>query len=362
MTLKGLYIAREDGSWWSGDEQGPPWDVPAFTMDTTRPDQYTTGLAVTGLRNQDLTLHDGNWTISTNGAVIDGYLIRGLVDIPASNVTLRNCKIVSRTITSFTWDALVRSSGSNNLIENCEFTQYDDTQTPAKDNSVYYIVGAKVTGGSCTVRRCNIHDVNDTLYVTGGTLTAAGNYCHDLSFRTDDADQSGSSPANWSHNDGCQIMGGSNHNIHGNNFDMRFSTVTGMNSTINPSPPPATQNYTNCHGILLQGKNNSVTGVVVDSNWFAYGVICVLASGGTFTGNTATVSNNRFTPNQAVQFSIYQQMSNDPNTSWTLSSTATNVYSDDADTPLAWRGQPIKAPTTSGTTTTWAYNKTAHTP
>jgi hypothetical protein len=328
---------------------------PLFTMDETRPAADNTGLAVNGIDDASLTLHDGNWSISTDGAVIDGYLIRGLVDLTGDNIILRNCKIVSHNITSFTWDALVRSSGNNNLVENCELTQYDDTQTPAVDNSVYYIVGAKVTGGSCTVRRCDISNINDSLYVTGGTLTAEGNYCHDFGFRTDDTDQSGSSPANWSHNDGCQIMGGTNHNVHGNNFDMRFSTVTGAGPAANP-------NFVNCHGVLLQGANNTITGVVVDKNWMAYGAICLLASGGSHTGNVATVSNNRFTPNQGQQFSIYQQMSNDPNTSWTLNSTTTNVYSDDADTPEAWRGQPIKAPTVAGTTTTWAFNLNAHTP
>ena len=330
-------------------------DSQDFILGTTQPDASNTGQVDSGL-----TTHSGDWIITTDNTTIEGFWIEGLVDIQASNVTFKNNIVVSRVITSYPgFDALVRSSGSNNNISNNTLIQYNSRT--GTDTSIYYVVGVKLTGGSAVVHRNNISNVNDCVYITGGTHTITGNYLHDPGFRTDDADQAGSTPPSWSHNDGVQIRGGINHNIEGNTIEMKFSTLTGMNSTANPDPN-AEQVWPNCHGILSQGANNAVTGITITNNWFKYGACCMHFTSASFSGNTATFTGNRYTPDQSKEFNVYTQIRIDPTTVWTVTDGGSNVYSDDADTPSAWRGVALKAPTTVSTTKVWQFNANSHTP
>lgn len=328
-----------------------------FIMDMTRPDASSTGLAVEGLSVGGLTVHSGDWNITTNGTVIDGYLVTGLMYITGNNVTVRNCKFVSRTVTSSPRYAVIQSQGTGTVIENCDISCYDDTQNPAVDNTTYIIdAGVKVTAGTTTVSRCNIHDVTDTVYLSGGTVEVAGCYLHSPCLRTDDANQSGSSPPYYGHTDAVQVMGGSSHNLHGNNIDMRYSTVTGAYD--------GTQAIQNCHGMLLQASSTAVTGLLINYNWFAYGDICMLFSSPSVSGSDATLAGNRVTPNQEIEFSAYKQIQNNPRAAWTLTGVGTTVYSDDSDTPEAWRGVAIKASVlwASGTQETWLFDQYNHTP
>jgi hypothetical protein len=244
------------------------------------------------------------------------------------------------------------------LIENCELTQYDDTIS--QDNSIYYVVGVKITGGSCTVKRMNVHDVNDCIYITGGgSHQILGNYLHDLGFRTDDLDQ----PSNHqSHNDLIQMRMGSNNVVDGNNFEGIYSTLTGMNSTINPVPLPTEQVWPNCHCIIMEPALGVISNAVIQRNWFKYGACGIHFTSNTYSGNTATFQNNRFTPDQSKEFNEYTQIRIDPTTIWGVTDGGGNVYSNDSDTPSGDRGTPLKAPTTFSTTKVWQYNKTVHTP
>jgi hypothetical protein len=326
-----------------------------FILGVTQPDASNTGRADSGL-----TTHSGDWIITTDNVTIENFWVEGLVDIQANNVTFKNNIVVSRVITSYPgFDALVRSSGSNNIISNNTLIQYNSRT--GTDTSIYYVVGVKLTGGSSTVSRNDISNVNDCVYITGGTHQILGNYFHDLGFRTDDADQAGSTPASWSHNDGVQIRGGTNHNIEGNHFDMAFSTLTGMNSTPNPDPN-AEQWWPNCHGILAQGANNAATGITITNNWFSKGACCMHFTSASFSGNTATFTGNRYTPNQSKEFNVYTQIRIDPTTVWTVTDGGGNVYSNDADTPVDWQGDPLKAPTTVSTTKVWQFDANNHTP
>lgn len=351
MAATQLWQKGADGLWHCPGRS--PLD--AFVMDVTQPTASNTGV----IDGRTLTDHAGDMVITTDGAVVEGLRIHGLVDIQANNVTFRFNEVVSRTITTFPgYDALVRSSGTNNYIGFNHLTQYDPSTST--DNSIYYVVGVKLIGGSALVERNNIHDTNDLVYITAGVHEVRGNYAHDPGFRTDDADQA-SDPThpNWSHNDGCQIRGGGPHLIHGNNFEMKFSTLTGMNSTANPSPT-AEQVWPNCHGILLENAV-SVVSATLSKNWFKYGA-CGIHFTSSTSGGVVTVSGNRITPDQSKEFSVYTQIRIDPTTSWTVTDDGTNVYSNDSDTPLAWQGVALKAPTTSGTTKVWQFNSGAHTP
>lgn len=326
-----------------------------FVMDVTKPVAGNSGLSALGLTVDDLTVHEGNITVNTPGTVLERLLVRGQIKVNANNVTVRACKPVG-TGTRFA-AGVIETVGTGTVVEYCDLSQYDDTQWPPKDNSAAFSVGVQVGAGTALVRRNNIHDVDDGVtFYSGGTGEACGNYVHDMSFRTDDSDHASGSPAYWTHNDGFQLGAGVAPYIHGNNVEMTWSQVTGMGYL----------GYAmrNCHGMLLQSHTAVVTGLRLEYNWLSYGNFCVLFSSPppNLSGADASLLGNRVTPNQALEYSRYTQIAVDPNTAWTLTGVDTTVYSDDPDTPIEWRGQPIKASTTDGTTTAWRFNALAHTP
>lgn len=342
----------------------PPPD--AFVLGATRPDATNTGV----YDGRALTVHEGDLIITTPGTVVQNMLVRGIIDIRANNCTVRFCRVLGRDFTAYPgWDSMIHVAPgvTGYLIEFNECSMFDDTL--GRDNWVgsngyhaYFMAGIKVQGASGIVQRNNVHDCNHLLELSAGTHQVLGNYGHDPSFRTDDADHaSDATHPYWSHNDFLHISGGVNHLAQGNSSEMKFSTLTGMNSTANPSPT-AEQIWPNCHGVLLRSSANPVTGVVIKQHWFKYGAVGPHFTSSTYTGGSATLTGCRFTPDQSREFSVYTQVRLDPTTYWTVTDDGTNVYSDDPDTPLAWRGQPLKPPTTSGTTKVWQFNPTAHTP
>jgi hypothetical protein len=373
---------------------------PTFTLGTTQPNSSNTGYVAwpgyTGSLTNDTSPASPKYikTISVDNTVVEGLRINGRVNITANNCIIRGCQIVGHLNMAYDTTSdygLISSSGTGNLIEFCEITLWNDftsTDNSAGGNGTldtYWPVGVLMTGGSCKVNRCNIHDVNDCTYATAGTHTVQGNYLHDLMFRNDDQDQSGNAAhPYWSHNDGFQVAGGTGHQIVGNNFVMKFSSLTGMNQsgvgagfgpqgTGNPNPNPnAEQQWPNCHGILFQNQKNALSGITVQNNWFKYGTNAALftnVSGDTLPGAGPVCTGNQFTPDQGVQFSQYVQINLATTTAWSPQPSVdnTNIYSFDTDTPLAVQGQPLNGnpvgnpQTVGGTQVTWAYNKTTHT-
>jgi len=355
----------------------PHFNTSPFTLGTTEPNAANTGYGQLGYTAGTLT--DDNtaagpnyiYLVSVDNTVVQGLRIHGRVQITANNCTVQGCEIVGHTGIAYDTTAnygLVSSSGTGNVVQYNHITQYDPSLS--SDNSIWWMVGVILTGGSCTVYRNDIHDVNDATYITGGTQTIAGNYIHDLGFRNDDSDQSGSTPPSWSHNDGTQVMGGTNHVIDGNSYVMNWSRQTGMNNTVGNPDPYAEQAWPNCHGVLMQNANNTLTGVKITRNWFKYGTVGPFFTfkAGDSSGAAHTLTGNRITPNQGVQFSQYRQIVVDPTTAWgTITVDDSNVYSHDPDTPAAVQGLPLNGnpggnPFTVSTVKAWQYNSGAHTP
>jgi len=358
-----------------------------FVLGTTKPDATNTGYAMAGYTSGSLTDNTPAspgylYTISANNTVVQGLRIHGRVVITGNNCTLKGCHIVGHLNMAYSSPyGLVNSSGTGNTIDSCEISLWDTSAST--DNSAgfngstdtYWPVGVYMTTGSCTVSRCDIHDVNDATYCIGGTHTVQGCYLHDPMFRNDDGDQSGSSPAYWSHNDGFQIMGGTGHVCNGNAFDWKFSDNTGMNrsgtGTVgsfgsgNPNPSStAEQVWVNGHGVILQTYNAAVSNVTISNNWFRYGSCPIRFTPGNFDpGGAVTVTGNRFTPDQGVEFSQYVQIRIDPVSSWNSPAPtidSTNVYSSDSDTPSGARGTTISALTGTSVKIS-AYSSSAHT-
>jgi hypothetical protein len=357
----------------------PHFNSGTFTLGTTEPYAGNTGYGVLGYTPGTLTdLSPAGpsfiYTISADNTVLQGQRIHGIVQINANNCTVQGCEIVGMAGIPYPGSGLYGlisnvAGKTGNVAQYNTLTQWD--ASTSTDNSIWWMVGVIAGSGGMTSYRNDISNINDAHYLTGGTHQILGNYVHDLGFRNDDSDQSGNGAHPfWSHDDGVQVMGGTNHVIDGNSFVMNFSDQTGMNRTggSNGNPNPdryAEQQWPNCHGVLMQNANNAITGVQITRNWFKYGTIgpfFTFAAGDTVPGGAHALTGNRFTPDQGTQFSQYIQMAVDPTADWgTITVDSSNVYSHDPDTPASAQGTPLLAPT--GTTTKlWAYNISAHTP
>lgn len=351
---------------------------PGFTLGTTQPDATNTGYGVLGYTPGTLSDQGpGSLVITTDNTVVQGLRIHGAVSVQANNVTVQGCHIVGLPGESYSDSIrglITCVSGTGNVAQYNELTQWDSNA--GSDNSISWREGFYGTGGSMTVYRNDIHDVNHLTYATGGTHTITGNYLHEPGFRNDDGDHSsdGTHPF-WSHNDAVHIEGGTNHVYRGNSSVMKFSELTGMNRSggINGNPNTsdiyAEQVWPNCHGGLFACDISAMTGMVIDRNWWKYGSVCLLFTTSTFSTSTnVTLTGNRFTPDQSREFSVYRQVVVDPTTSWgTVTVGDDNVYSHDPDTPAAVQGLPLNGnpggnPFTVSTVKDWAYNSAAHTP
>ena len=134
--------------------------------------------------------------VNTPGAVISGLDVTGYIWINAPNVTVRNVRVNAGT-----WGGIIATSkAADVLIEDCEvFSTYTKGNTKG-------IVFFENPGG--TVRRCNIHNVEDGLYLSGSHFVIENNYVHD-------SETHGYDP----HTDALQISAGtSNVLVRGNNF------------------------------------------------------------------------------------------------------------------------------------------------
>jgi parallel beta-helix repeat protein len=104
-------------------------------------------------------------TIRQEGAIIEDMDIDGMVSILAPNVTLRNVRISAEG-----WAALdIRASDVT--VENCEI---DGKNGPG-------IRGISINASRVNIRHCNIHNVEDGIYIgESSKISIENNYIHEL--------------------------------------------------------------------------------------------------------------------------------------------------------------------------------------
>jgi hypothetical protein len=118
-------------------------------------------------------------TINTAGAVVSGLDIIGVL-ITAPNVTPENCRVAATS-----WGGIVvQAPGA--VIENRIYPN---------DNTKGVLFDDPATGG--VVRGCDIHDVEDEVYISTTDIVVENYYIHDLK-------STGFDP----HYDGIQLHGG----------------------------------------------------------------------------------------------------------------------------------------------------------
>ena len=137
-----------------------------ISCNSTAPDYgnwpYTDNTGLTDPNN--LTVVNGDTTITAAGATVQNLDLRGTLTIQANNVTVRNCRV---WIGAF-WGIVVTSGYSGILIEDCEI---------GKDyvNSSKGILIGAADSTEVTIQRCYIHHVGDGIF--GGTVGDATPKC-----------------------------------------------------------------------------------------------------------------------------------------------------------------------------------------
>jgi hypothetical protein len=200
------------------------------------PDKSTTGVpAGTSLKAS------GDLTVTKAGTVIDGYDVNGVIQVNASNVTIKNTRIRGRG-----WSSIrVKDDADGVVIQDCEI---DGRGTSGNENSMGVMGPAKVL-------RCDIHGVENGVTPGSGSLIE-DNYIHDL----------GAPGA--PHYDGIQIDGGLS------------DIVIRHNTVIN--------DFSQTSAVMIDNYFGPIRNITVERNYLAGGGYTVYSSaqfnGGTVTG------------------------------------------------------------------------------
>ena len=210
-----------------------------------------------------LTVMNGDLTITTAGATYSGLDIHGFVSVQAPNVTIKNSIIrggVAQSDIGLVNDT--DASATNFLIEDSELVPMDPS---------VQIDGVK--GWNYTALRLDIHGTTDGAKMYGPNATLENSYIHGLVTYAHDPDQGGKQ----SHNDGVQILSGSNLKIIGN-------TIGGASNT----------------AVMITQDHGTTNNVLIDNNWLSGGNCTINMTPKPLGSlNAITVTNNSFTDNSA---------------------------------------------------------------
>jgi len=237
-----------------------------------------------------LTVMNGDLTITTAGATYSGLDIHGFVRVEAPDVTIKDSIIRGGVAPSDI--GLVNDtddSATNFLIEDSELVPMDPS---------VQIDGIK--GWNYTALRVEIHGTTDGAKMYGPNATIEDSYIHGLVTYAHDPDQGGKQ----SHNDGVQILSGSNLKIIGN-------TIEGGSNT----------------ALMITQDHGSTSNVVFDNNWVSGGACSVNMTPKPLGSlNAITLDNNIFTDNSTNNCPI-------------LDTTATDLSA--SGNAFAGSGQPV---------------------
>jgi hypothetical protein len=290
-------------------EDGTPSTNAKKVTDSTA----NSGIAAAGLTTADLTtvingdLLINDAYVSAHGTTLDKYWVKGHVYYTAATaVKLTRSQIQGRSFTAGSppYVGIVHTNNSNSSglpgisLDQCTiFPVQPDVNLIAVD-------GARIG----VVNRCNISLGSDGLDFWAGTpdATATGNYFGNYSFWSHDGKHTsdGEYPG-WSHNDLIQISGATKGVIKGNAFHcfaaQNVGNWTDQRDGLTPvgsgSGTGAKYPYLNYGGCITLTASAAIQNITIDSNWFyggRTGVIEPRQPGGAETGNSMTVTNNRF--------------------------------------------------------------------
>ncbi len=202
--------------------------------------------------------HDGDLVITRAGASYDALDVHGFVVVQAPNVKITR-SIIRGGVATFNRGLVTNTTptATNFVIEDSELTP----QSPS-----VYLDGIK--GGNFTARRLNIHGTVDSVKAHGNNVLVEASWLHgEVRYASDPAQGGGPT-----HNDGVQVLGGSNVHIVGNN-------ISGAGNA----------------GMQVSQDYAPTVGLVFDGNWVDNGDCTVkLTHQGEASMSTVHMNGNRF--------------------------------------------------------------------
>jgi hypothetical protein len=238
------------------EQTAPPTTAPVTTRPATPPAGPTTrpptasptrpggrpGPNNTGVPDgYPLRVHNGDLTITQNGAVVDGLDVRGFVNVRASNVTIRNSIMRGR-------DPGPNSRGSSIISAHGEHTNLVVEDSTLEGAVVSGWLNG-LTGRNFTARRLDISRVVDNIMVFGDDVVVRDSWLHGNFHITPWPAQ----PDNMTHDDNIQFEGGTNILIQNNTMEGAYNAALMV-----------TQNWGRSSGIRLVGNYLTGGGCIVN--------------------------------------------------------------------------------------------------
>ncbi len=256
--------------------------TPAPTPSPTTPDASPKpGPTNTGVpAGTELTVHNGDLTITTPGATYSGLDIYGFVRVEAPDVTIKDSIIRGGFATSNT--ALIydlSDTATNLLVEDSELVPIDPSVN---------IDG--IDGWNYTALRVNIHGTVDGAKMFGPNATMQDSWIHDLvTYWNDPSHADG-----VSHNDDVQILSGSNLRIVGNDLEGGHNTAIQITQDNGPlTDVLIDRNWADAGNVTFNIANKplaSLSGITVTNNIFGHAAVtgCQIL----YTSETALLASN----------------------------------------------------------------------
>jgi hypothetical protein len=206
-----------------------------------------------------LTRVDGNLHIKTSGTY-SGLDVYGTVYIEAPDVTVKN-SIIRGSSSPSTSQGLV----NNYTASATNFVLQDSELVPAV-SSMWF---DGVQGSNITLRRVNIHGVQDGMKVMGDNVTIQDSWIHGLVLWPDP-----NKPGQYIHDDGVQVLGGKNIHISGNTIEGGNNSALQVTQTLSAVTNLAlTDNVLGggaCTVNLQDLPLTSMSGIAVQDNQFLH--------------------------------------------------------------------------------------------
>ena len=190
--------------------------------------------STTGVPEGTLLTSTGNITVTSPNTIIEGYEVHGTIMIRASNVTIRNTRVLGSSYGSIT----IEEGFSNILVEDSQINGAALSEG---------IEGSHGIWGSAVVKRCDISGVENGITPGSGSVLV-DNYIHDLKAPGDDP-----------HYDAIQIDG----NI--SDIRIEHNTMLGV--------PKQTS------AVMIDNYFGAVSNIIVTNNYLAGGGYTVYADG-----------------------------------------------------------------------------------
>jgi hypothetical protein len=216
---------------------GADADLGCLTASVPAPAPVRPGPTNTGVpAGTALTVHNGDYTVTTAGAVVQNLDIRGYLRIKAANVTVKNTIVRGRPGLS-TAMALVQSSSPGVTIT-------DSTLVAAQ--ATPYIDG--FVGSNVVFTRVDIHGVVDSVKLTGGNIVIQDSWLHDNLYYN---------PVPWNAND----------DTHSDNLQIGI----GSNVTVRNSVLTGTHNA----ALMITQDRGPVSNVTIQDSWLDNGTCTI---------------------------------------------------------------------------------------